>query len=68
VALHANAADVRIGAMRLFGSSDPSADALPASACAPQMFEAVPLGGQACWGGSHGAHPVMAPPCPDLAE
>jgi NTE family protein len=61
VALHVNAVNVRTGAMRLFGPQDLSIDALLASACAPQMFEAVPIDGQAYWDGSYGANPVMAP-------
>ena len=59
--LFVNAVNVHTGCTRVFGPDDISMDAILASACAPLMFQAVQIDGQAYWDGSYGANPSLWP-------
>lgn len=59
--LFVNAVSVDSGRGRVFGPSDISVDALLASACAPLMFQAVLIDGEAYWDGSYAANPSLWP-------
>ena len=60
-ALFVNAVNVHTGLSRVFGPEEMSVDALLASACAPLLFEAVKIGGEAYWDGSYGGNPMLWP-------
>lgn len=55
-ATHANS-----GRLRLFGNSELSADALLASACLPNLQQAVVIDGEAYWDGGYAANPAVFP-------
>jgi NTE family protein len=52
---------VRTGRPRIFRNADASPDALLASACLPQMFQAVEIDGEAYWDGGYSGNPTISP-------
>jgi NTE family protein len=52
---------VRTGRPRIFRNTDASADALMASACLPQMFQAIEIDGEAYWDGGYSGNPTISP-------
>ncbi len=52
---------VRTGQPRIFDRRDLSIDALLASACLPQIFRAVEIGGQPYWDGGYSGNPALWP-------
>ncbi|MCF7984393.1 MAG: patatin-like phospholipase family protein [Thiohalocapsa sp.] len=52
---------VRTGRPRIFRNADVSPDALLASACLPQMFQAVEIDGEAYWDGGYSGNPTISP-------
>jgi NTE family protein len=59
--LYVNAINVNTGRTRIFTPADMSVSAVMASACAPFMFPAVTIDGDAYWDGSYGGNPCLAP-------
>ena len=53
------ATDVQTGAARLFSGRDLSLDAVLASACLPQAFQAVEIEGRAYWDGGYASNPPL---------
>lgn len=62
-ALHVmvTATSVRTGQPRVFTGKDLSHDALLASACLPQLFQAVEIDGEAYWDGGYAGNPALFP-------
>lgn len=56
-----NAVHVQSGKGRVFGPQEMSIDAILASACAPLVFQAVQIEGEAYWDGSYVANPFVWP-------
>lgn len=52
---------VRTGKVKVFGNDDMSPHALLASACLPQLFQAVEIDGEAYWDGGYMGNPVLFP-------
>lgn len=52
---------VRTGRPRIFRNADASPEALLASACLPQMFQAVEIDGEAYWDGGYSGNPTVSP-------
>jgi NTE family protein len=52
---------VRSGKVKVFNNIDMSAQALLASACLPQLFQAVEIDGEAYWDGGYMGNPVLFP-------
>lgn len=52
---------VRTGRPRIFRNADATTDALLASACLPQMFQAVEIDGEAYWDGGYSGNPTISP-------
>lgn len=52
---------VRTGRPRIFRNPDASPEALLASACLPQMFQAVEIDGEAYWDGGYSGNPTISP-------
>jgi NTE family protein len=52
---------VRTGRPRIFRNADTTPDALLASACLPQMFQAVEIDGEAYWDGGYSGNPTISP-------
>jgi NTE family protein len=52
---------VRSGRPRIFRNADASPEALLASACLPQMFQAVEIDGEAYWDGGYSDNPTVSP-------
>lgn len=59
--LFVNAVNVHTGYSRVFGPQDISVDAILASACAPLMFQAARIDGEAYWDGSYAGNPMLWP-------
>lgn len=55
------ATNVRTGLRRVFQNAELSADVLLASACLPQVYQAVEIGGEAYWDGGYTGNPALAP-------
>jgi NTE family protein len=55
------ATNVRTGRGRIFRNNDLSAEALLASACLPQLFQAVEIDGEAYWDGGFAGNPTLFP-------
>jgi NTE family protein len=55
------ATSVRTGQAKLFSGNALDHDALMASACLPQLFQAVMIGGQAYWDGGYTGNPALWP-------
>ena len=52
---------VRTGRPRIFRNAEASTEALLASACLPQMFQAVEIDGEAYWDGGFSGNPTISP-------
>jgi NTE family protein len=52
---------VRTGRPRIFRNADASPEALLASACLPQMFQAVEIDGEPYWDGGYSGNPTISP-------
>jgi NTE family protein len=55
------ATNVRTGRRRIFGNTELSADVLLASACLPNMFQAVEIDGEAYLDGGYTGNPALSP-------
>jgi NTE family protein len=55
------ATSVRTGEPRLFRGSEVTVDVLLASACLPQLFPAVEIGGEGYWDGGYASNPPLRP-------
>ena len=55
------ATNVRTGLRRVFHNAELSADVLLASACLPQMYQAVEIGDDFYWDGGYTGNPALAP-------
>src|SRR3712207_6232152 len=58
-ALVVSATRVRTGEARLFRDAEVTAEALLASACLPQVFPAVEIGGEEYWDGGYASNPPL---------
>lgn len=61
VRVHVTATNVRTGLPRVFATGELSVEAVLASACLPQMYKAVEIGGEAYWDGGFSANPALFP-------
>ncbi len=61
IVTHINATNVRTGLPRVFETGEITAEAVLASACLPQMYKAVEIGGEAYWDGGFSANPALFP-------
>lgn len=61
IKIHVTATNVRTGQARTFSTGEISCDAVMASACLPQMYRAVEIGGEAYWDGGFSANPALYP-------
>jgi NTE family protein len=59
--LHVAATNVYTGKVRVFSGAQLSADVLAASACLPQLFQAVEIEGEPYWDGGYMGNPVLFP-------
>jgi NTE family protein len=55
------ATNVRTGLRRVFRNAELSVDVLLASACLPQLYQAVEIGGEHYWDGGYTGNPALAP-------
>jgi len=55
------ATNVRSGRIRVFGNHELTAEAIMASACLPQLFQAVEVDGEAYWDGGYLGNPALFP-------
>ncbi|HEV7267956.1 MAG TPA: patatin-like phospholipase family protein [Falsiroseomonas sp.] len=55
------ATNVRTGRARIFRNADLSVEALLASACLPQLFQAVEIDGEPYWDGGFAGNPTLMP-------
>jgi NTE family protein len=55
------ATNVRTGRRRVFDNRELSTDVLLASACLPQMFQAVEIDGEGYWDGGYTGNPAIVP-------
>jgi NTE family protein len=60
-ALYVTVTNVKTGLPRIISNADMSIDALLASACLPQLFQAVELDGECYWDGGYGGNPTLWP-------
>lgn len=56
-----SATNVETGKLRMFSGADLSVDSVMASACLPQVFRAVEIGGSPYWDGGYGGNPAIYP-------
>lgn len=61
IRVHVTATNVRTGMARIFASGELSADTIMASACLPQMYQAVEIDGEFYWDGGFAANPALFP-------
>jgi NTE family protein len=61
IRIHVTATHVRTGRARTFSRGDVTADAVMASACLPQMHQAVEIDGEAYWDGGYSGNPALMP-------
>jgi NTE family protein len=61
VKLFLSATNVRSGKVRVFDTSETSADAVMASACLPYLFKAVEIDGEFYWDGGYMGNPSLFP-------
>ena len=61
IRLFISATNVRTGRIRIFENAELSADAVMASACLPQIFQAVEIGKDAYWDGGYLGNPALFP-------
>ena len=59
--LFVSATSVRTGALRIFRNPELSAQTIMASACLPQLFQAVDIDGEAYWDGGYLGNPSLGP-------
>ncbi|WP_238291498.1 patatin-like phospholipase family protein [Methylobacterium longum] len=59
--LYVSATDILTGAPRLFSGAEVTLDALMASACLPELFDAVEIDGRRYWDGGYSANPALDP-------
>jgi NTE family protein len=59
--LFVSATNVKTGKVRVFKDSEVTADAVMASACLPQLFQAVEIDGEAYWDGGYMGNPSLWP-------
>jgi NTE family protein len=62
------ATNVRTGRARIFRNADLGVEALLASACLPQLFQAVEIDGEAYWDGGFAGNPTLVPLVTELAS
>ena len=55
------ATNVRTGKARIFNTSEVTSDVILASACLPQVFQAVEIDGEHYWDGGYMGNPVLYP-------
>lgn len=55
------ATNVRTNKIKIFKNEEISVDAVMASACLPQLFQAVEIGGEAYWDGGYMGNPAIYP-------
>jgi NTE family protein len=56
-----SATNVRTGKIKVFTGKDVTADAIMASACLPNLFQAVEIDGEAYWDGGYMGNPALFP-------
>lgn len=61
IRVHVTATNVRTGMARIFSTGELSPDAVMASACLPQMYQAVEIDGEFYWDGGFAANPALYP-------
>ncbi|MBB4658467.1 patatin-like phospholipase family protein [Parvularcula dongshanensis] len=61
IKLFISATNVRSGKVRVFRKEEVTLDAVMASACLPQLFQAVEIGGEAYWDGGYMGNPSLWP-------
>jgi NTE family protein len=61
IKLFVNTTNVRTGRGRIFRNAEITADVLLASACLPQMFQAIEIDGDAYWDGGYSGNPSIMP-------
>lgn len=59
--LFVSATNVETGQVRVFETIEMSADVVMASACLPQIFQAVEIDGAPYWDGGYGGNPALFP-------
>ena len=62
------ATNVRTGRARIFRNADVTPQALLASACLPQMFQAVEIDGDPYWDGGFAGNPILVPLITELTS
>jgi NTE family protein len=61
IGLFVSATSVQTGMLRVFRNSDLSAEVVMASACLPQLFQAVEIDGNTYWDGGYLGNPPLLP-------
>jgi NTE family protein len=61
IRLFVTCTNVRTGQGRIFENAEVTSDVLLASACLPQLFQAVEIGGEAYWDGGYSGNPTITP-------
>jgi len=61
IQLFISATNVRSGALKVFRNTEMSARAVMASACLPQLFQAIEIDGEAYWDGGYLGNPALLP-------
>jgi len=61
IQLFVGATNVETGRIRIFNGSELTADHVMASACLPQLFQAVEIDGEAFWDGGFAGNPALFP-------
>jgi NTE family protein len=61
IKLFVSATNVRTGQLRVFETKELTADVVMASACLPQIFQAVEIDGVPYWDGGYGGNPAIFP-------
>ncbi|MGI6856466.1 patatin-like phospholipase family protein [Mesorhizobium sp. 1B3] len=59
--LFVSATNVETGQLRVFETAEMTADVVMASACLPQIFQAVEIDGAPYWDGGYGGNPALYP-------
>lgn len=59
--LFLSATNVETGRLRVFETGEINADVVMASACLPQIFQAVVIDGEPYWDGGYGGNPALFP-------
>ncbi len=61
IELFIGATNVETGRIRIFGNAELTADHVMASACLPQLFQAVEIDGEPYWDGGYVGNPALFP-------